>query len=357
MRGKDGGTPGAPSTILKPGRSVPVWPLPSLPPHNAMTRSLRNLLFPVFLLLAVALQGSEARAPNPADRGYRHLVVLGDTHLPGENLAQKERVIETINRWQDVDMVVVVGDVCADYGTPAEYAAARTFFDKLRKPLLPIAGNHDFIYASPESGHAGFNTGSPASQQAKLQLFRETFGLNQHYYSKDVGNYLLLFLSTDHPNFAAGISAPQLEWLRAQLASRRNRPTIVFFHGPLTGTQHTFKHYVNSPHAIAQPENALHRIIIDNPQLFLWVSGHTHTPATEVSYAAPINLYAGQVWNIHNTDMKHATIWTNSLLLYPDKVVVKTYNHQDNVWLPELERTIPTPQPGIRPITTPARSD
>ena len=64
-----------------------------------------------------------------------------------------------------------------------------------------------------------------------------------------------------------------------------------------------------------------------------------------------------QVWNIHNTDMKHATIWTNSLLLYPDKVVVKTCNHQDNVWLPELERAIPAPQPGIRPITTPARSD
>ena len=87
------------------------------------------------------------------------------------------------------------------------------------------------------------------------------------------------------------------------------------------------------------------RLITANPQVFLWVSGHTHTPPTEESYASPINIYAGQVTNIHNTDMKRETIWTNSLFLYPDKVVVRTFNHQEKAWHPELERTILPPKP------------
>lgn len=83
---------------------------------------------------------------------------------------------------------------------------------------------------------------------------------------------------------------------------------------------------------------------MQNSQVFLWVSGHTHTPPREESFAAPINIYANRVTNIHNTDMNRETIWTNSLFLYPDKVVVKTYQHKTGIWLPEFERTLSTSQ-------------
>jgi hypothetical protein len=56
----------------------------------------------------------------------------------------------------------------------------------------------------------------------------------------------------------------------------------------------------------------------------LWVSGHTHTPADNPSFAADLNLYAGRVTNIHNSDLDREVIWTNSLYLYADKVTVKT---------------------------------
>ncbi len=83
---------------------------------------------------------------------------------------------------------------------------------------------------------------------------------------------------------------------------------------------------------------------MQNSQVFLWVSGHTHTSPKEESFAAPINSYANRVTNIHNTDMNRETIWTNSLFLYPDKVVVKTYQHKSGIWLPDFERTISAPQ-------------
>ena len=302
-------------------------------------RRVLALLLSLVLVAALAACGKL----TPSEVGgtdVHHLVVLGDPHLPGPNLAAKEKVIETINGWEDVEAVVAMGDLCEYYGTEVEYGQVRSFFSKLGKPLLPIAGNHDSFFETPVGSGGGYMPGSPASQQAKLQLFRETFNLQQHYYSKQMGRYLLLFLATDHLEMSTGISEMQMDWLRSQLADHRRMPTLVFFHAPLMGTQANFKHYINKPHTVAQPEQEINALITANPQVFLWVSGHTHTPATEPSYAAPINRYANQVTNIHNADMKRETLWTNSLFLYPDRVEIRTFNHQEQRWLPELDRTV-----------------
>ncbi len=310
----------------------------------ASTTIARPLTVLLALILMVTIGGCGGATLEAGGKEVHHLVVLGDPHLPGPNLDRKEAVLKTINAWDDVDMVIAVGDICEEYGTDVEYAAAANFFTKLHKPLLPVAGNHDYIFATPAWPGGGYNTGSRTMQEAKLQMFRTTFGLSSLYYTKKIGNYFLVFLSTDHESFATGLSEPQLAWLRSQLAHHRHTPTIIVFHGPLVGTQHNFRRYINRPHSIAQPAEAIHALITANPQVFLWVSGHTHTPPTEESYAAAINVYAGQVTNIHNTDMRGATLWTNSLWLYPDRIEVKTYNHQANSWLPALDRTILPPR-------------
>jgi predicted phosphodiesterase len=332
-----------PIGLASPGPSPQQRPVSAF--RYDMTRKSAVLLLIISALVVIApFLGCSGNRPMDKDTQPRHLVILGDPHLPGKNLPLKEQVLETINAWEDVDLVVAVGDICEDYGTEAEYAAAQAFFAKLRKPFLAIPGNHDYIFATPVGSYGGYPTASPAEQQAKLRTFQQTFDRDSLWLSTQVGGYRLLLLATDHHGFGTGMSDRQLDWLRGQLYRHRTTPTIIFFHGPLKGTQHAFKHYVNKPNAIAQPAEILHTIITANPQIFLWVSGHTHTPPTEVSYAAPINLYANQVTNIHNMDMKRETIWTNSLLLYPDRVVVKTYRHSDGVWLPELERTIRPPR-------------
>jgi len=82
---------------------------------------------------------------------------------------------------------------------------------------------------------------------------------------------------------------------------------------------------------------------MEYPQVFMWVSGHTHTSPKEESYSSNINIYAKRITNIHNSDMDRETIWTNSLLLYPDKVIVKTFSHRKKSWLKEIERTVQLP--------------
>jgi Icc protein len=288
-------------------------------------------------------------AADNAKKTY-HLVILGDPHLPGKYAAEKEAVIETINSWEDVDMAVAVGDLLFELGTADELAYAKKFFGHLKKPLYVIAGNHDYLYEDSFDSRGIKKKGSSGNRKQKLKRFRETFGLPDLYYSKPLGRYLLLFLSTDNLTSSdlTRISGVQIDWLRAELTRNKTLPTILFFHAPLKGTLRNYKLNANRPNYVAQPEEKIRELLVQNPQVFLWVSGHTHTPATNESYASDINLYEKRVNNIHNCDLNRGTIWTNSIYLSSDKVVVKTFDHKRRVWMDHLQRTL-RPFPGPAP--------
>lgn len=308
-----------------------------------LPRILRRFpTLPLLLALVLVFSACARQADLELEQPH-HLVILGDPHLPGRDVAKKEKVLRTINSWSDVEMVISVGDICADFGTDEEYAFAEKFFAKLHAPFFPITGNHDYFYADPDISNGQLMAGSREVQERKLAKFRQTFDLANLSYSKYVGEYLLIFLSADHPTFLGGVSDQQLSWLRAELAAHAKSPTIVIFHAPLNNTLRNYRHWINTPGFVAQPVEVIDKILKDNRQVFMWVSGHTHTPPSEESYASAINLYDGHVTNIHNKDMNRSLIWTNSLYLYEDKVVVKTYSHEENDWMPGLERTIKTP--------------
>ncbi|NCD12893.1 MAG: hypothetical protein EOL93_10115 [Epsilonproteobacteria bacterium] len=272
-----------------------------------------------------------------------HIVLLGDPHIPGKDIAHKEEVLETLNQWETVDMVVALGDVCSKTGSKEEYALVKSYFSKLKKPLFVITGNHDFIYDDMLGDNEKLRHASLEEQNEKLRRFRETFHLETLYYSLQKENYLLIFLSADDASHLAQISQKQLEWFEATLLEHKNMPTIVFFHAPLDNTLETYNRWANTPNFIAQPKTQLHHIIRHNPQLFLWVSGHTHTSPKEPSFASTINRYE-QVTNIHNSDMNKETIWSNSLFLEESLVRIQTYNHRTKEWQKELERTIAIPK-------------
>jgi predicted MPP superfamily phosphohydrolase len=304
--------------------------------------ALLKYIFP-FIVLTVFFLPIEAVFVDASEKTNHHLVILGDPHLPGNKVEFKEQVIETINSWNDVDMVVAVGDICEDRGTNEEYAAAKDFFAKLKKPLYPIVGNHDFIYADSLDAKGRRYKAPSETREAKLRKFRETFGLQAISYSKAAGNYFLVFLSPDSPEHLVEMSQKQLEWLRSDLEKHKRLPTIIFFHAPLEGTLRNYNSNANSPNFIAQPSAKFHDLLMNNSQAFLWVSGHTHTSPREESFASAINVYEKRITNIHNADINRETIWTNSLFLYQDKIIIKTYNHKKRIWLPELTRTLLPP--------------
>jgi Icc protein len=308
----------------------------------------KKFYLPCFILvgLAAILLGAPANLLSLPGPSSYHLVVLGDPHLPGKFLTEKEAVIRTINSWPDVNLVVAVGDICEDLGTEQEYAAARQFFRQLAKPFVPVPGNHDFIYDDIKEPNGKKIKGTASARQKKLAIFQKTFGVPALYHSQAVDNYQLIFLATDdlQSDQLARISPPQLAWLRSELHRHRKQPTIIFFHAPLSGTLSNYNNYANSNDFIAQPADDLDEILQKNPQVFLWVCGHMHVPATNKDFRSGINLYGNRVYTVHNSDMNRKTIWTNSLFLFSDKVVIKTYNHRRGAWLTKLEKTLVPPR-------------
>lgn len=290
---------------------------------------LKQLLFG--LLTALSLYGGT------------HIVVLGDPHLPGKHPQMKEEVLEHINEWKDVDMVVAMGDLCSKTGTVEEYTYVKTYFSKLKKSLSVITGNHDFIYMDELDSNDKLQHASKEIQEAKLKRFQTTFNLPKLYYSMVKESYLLLFLSADDPNHLAELSKEQLAWLEQELQSHPKMPTIVFFHAPLENTLETYNRWVNTPNFVAQPKKKIHELLQANPQLFLWVSGHTNTSAKEASFASKVNQYE-HVTNIHNSDMNKDIIWTNSLFLEENFVSIKTYDHSKQEWIDTLDRHIAVPK-------------
>lgn len=306
---------------------------------------MKKRLSLLLVFLWIIFPAGAAPAKPAPERPYFGIALVGDPHLPGKELPAKKNLLRTIDGWDDIDRVVVLGDICKETGTAAEYASAKAFFGRLHKPLRPIAGNHDYIYEDEMNREERKVKASPATRRKKLARFAETFGLKNIYSSERIGNYLLIYLSTDDPESErlAQLSAEQLAWLTKELAGHRDMPTIIFFHAPLEGTLQSYNSYTNTPSYVAQPAVRLHDLIRENPQLFLWVAGHMHVPATNGSYASTVNVYQKQVTVIHNADLERKRPWTNVLYLYPEKVVVRTYDHWQKSWRPDLERTIRLP--------------
>ena len=301
-----------------------------------------KILIGLCAFLLMLLPGGLLSPAAAQENGYYGIALIGDPHLPGRDLMNKVSALRTIDGWTDIDRVVVLGDICKETGTPAEYAAAKEFFGRLQKPAHFIAGNHDYIYSEERNLLERRVKASPDARRVKLRRFTEAFGLSELYGSERLGGYLMIYLSTDDLDSAhlTQVSDGQLAWLQKQLSENRTVPTLIFFHAPLVGTLLQYNEQVNTPSFIAQPTGRLHRLIIENPQVFLWVSGHMHVPATSESFSAPINLYEGRVVNIHNPDLERRTIWTNVLRLYPDRVVIRTWDHAKGGWLDGLERMI-----------------
>jgi Icc protein len=320
---------------------------------------MKNRFFSILLicLLISVLLGTEEGISQNKEASH-HIVLLSDPHLPGKNLPLKQQVVENINSWTDVDSVIVSGDICEESGTVKEYESAKRFLSKI-KPFYPIAGNRDHLYEDKSPGEK-FRRASESVRKKKLERFKETFSLANAFYSIEKNDYLLIFLSPDHPtsNNRSHITEEQLNWLKSQLARYKSKPTIIFFHAPLKGTLTGNNQDAHDPADMAQPIPEIRQLIMDNPQIFLWFSGHTHLVPTNSNFNHPVNVYEKRVLNIHNPDMSgdsylketdvkskaHDDMWTNSLFLFSSKVVVKTYDHKKGTWIESLTRKINLPK-------------
>jgi len=315
-------------------------------------------LFLVAAALAMTISGCSGSATSgkvassaPDGRDYERIVVISDLHYPTKTgtddpelrqykIDNKQKCLQEINGWDDVDLVAFPGDMVALTGTMDEMNTVKAFTDNLNKPKVFTAGNHEIFYRDVFTKKGDVISASESVKKQHLENYQKVF--SPLHSTKEMMGYLLIFLSTDDVtgNLPTEMSKDELEWFKKTLDANKKKPTIVFFHAPLTGTLIPYNDKVGSPRSFAQPSAKIDQILILNPQIKLWVSGHTHTPPTQPTFDNDINYYHGKILDVYNPTWDGKTIWTNSLYLYKDKIVIKTYDMDKHETLDNLTRTV-----------------
>ncbi|WP_462333026.1 metallophosphoesterase family protein [Schwartzia sp. (in: firmicutes)] len=297
---------------------------------------------------------SRFRKTSAAQREYYRILLLSDTHLPwrtkkhkteedqNEVWEQKTKILDDINSWDDVDEVDVLGDLAARYGTEEEFACVDEYLSQISVPVYVIAGNHDYAYQDePDENGKLLRCETYEERWEKLMAFTRRYHLPDVYYARTVGKYRMLYLAPDAcTELSIELSEGQLDWMKKEISEHQEGPMLFLCHAPLMGTLRTYKKKINTSSRTAQPDGPLEDILEACPKGSLWLSGHTHTPPTNDSYADDsVNRFNDNLVNIHNPTIDKRHVYTNSLYLYEDKTVVRTYDHTKGVWLDEFERS------------------
>lgn len=300
---------------------------------------LLSCLF-AFSFLSVLTQAAEPEA---------RIVVISDLHYPTktrkkdlrrQKIANKVAAMEEIGHWEDVDLCVFTGDMVQRTGDLLDVQVVRNFIDQLPQPKAFLAGNHEVMYTGLPTLPGTLRKGDAGTRVAHLMEYQWNFG--PLYFSRDLGGYHLIFLSPDcmASRYAVELSQEQLAWLQQDLAAHRHQPTLIFCHAPLTGTLLPGDKQ-DIPWNYAQPAQPLWQLLVKNPQVVLWVSGHTHNSPKGRNFINPLHWIPGtHTWNAYNSTWDGNQAWTRDLLLYPDKVVIRTYDHKKGQWMKKGEETI-----------------
>jgi len=313
----------------------------------------RVIISVLFLAFFVGSSYSEANQELPA-KGYYRIVVLADLHLPwspfnGNSLAnsekvlnQKNKLLSDINSWSDVDRVVFAGDSVATSGTLEEYSFAKNYAARFKAPVTVIAGNHEYLYKDVGSD-AKLHRSAAHEQRQKLQRFVDTFGMEGFRSSFTISAWHLVFLSCDkiETKFSVELSSEGLSWFAKDLRDNKSLKTIVFFHAPLSGTLLDTDKSASKENSFAQPDNLLSGLLLENPQVAIWVSGHTHTRFDSPSFDNKVNLWKGKILDLQNdtVDRTHA-YHSRSIYLYKDHAQIRTWDHSKEEWVTKLDHTI-----------------
>lgn len=155
------------------------------------------------------------------------LIQITDTHLLADPTAQ----LRGCNPWQMLqdclrqvvkhqpDGVLLTGDL-ADQGQPAAYDALVAAVSTIGCPVYWLPGNHDDVTQLQTQLRARLQIQPPASKWYGLQAVK-------------LGAWRLLLLNSVLPQAKWGegyLAADQLHWLRQELASYPDRPTLVALH-------------------------------------------------------------------------------------------------------------------------------
>ncbi|TMJ49079.1 MAG: phosphodiesterase [Alphaproteobacteria bacterium] len=181
-----------------------------------------------------------------------------------------ERCVAALNEFAPApDFVVISGDL-ADTPASEEYEHLERLLAPLKLPFAGIPGNHD----SRDMMRAAFAGGAYAFPSGPLNQKIAIGGLD-----------LLLLDSSVAGKPHGELDAATLQWLDAALASRADRPALIFLHHPpfLAGIWHMDRQNLLNA-------NELAAIIRHHPQVKLIATGHVHRATLTMFAGVPTTI-------------------------------------------------------------------
>jgi len=173
-------------------------------------------------------------------------------------LPRLQRTIREINESDDVDFVVLLGNLLAS-GEALALDRARTALSELTKPYYVVLGPEG-LGGDAAPGDTG-DTGRPTGRSLMTWTFRDHgfAGPVPYWDARQTGDLVLLALYTAAPGAGqpGHLDAEQLQWLDRTLGKYPNHAVaILSYHAlvslhPFDNTHHWRSHLIDNPKAVA----------------------------------------------------------------------------------------------------------
>jgi len=143
------------------------------------------------------------------------IAVTGDIYTPDAKV-----VSDVILAKPELTAVLLVGDTCNSTPTPLREhnKLYPTTYGRFLAKIHPAPGNHDKLSEPPFSAYSAF--WGDAAHSPNL------------YYSFDLGQWHVVSLNSVALKDGGPAAKAQLDWLKADLAAKPGKPTIVYWHYP-----------------------------------------------------------------------------------------------------------------------------
>ena len=242
------------------------------------------------------------------------ILPLSDLHLPKP---ASQTILQNRDLLDCLDLVVLMGDMVAAYGTDAEYRAVREFLDDLRAPTQIVSGNHEWYFEEFDevSGFYGeiWNQASNAESRAKIERFRAFYGLDSLWrsFGNELGKFVFLSLDDVPSQKQESLSRAQWDFLENELRGAGEAPVWVFCHCPvLLEKRLDFVYYDEDRTGCVEPKNGVFEALLTREAPTFWMSGHVHLHPNHYLFA-PYKA-GGNVWQIHCPDSWGYGRWARS---------------------------------------------
>jgi hypothetical protein len=247
------------------------------------------------------------------------ILVLSDLHLPS-SLEAARRILDNRHYLRRMDYVVLLGDMCATYGTDREYAHLDKFVRRLERPYGSINGNHEFYFEvieedEPQHGRV-WPEQSPQGKTRQLKKFMNFFGYDSLWRATHthLGSFIFLGIDDIVSHKVESLSTRQLRFLEEQLQVAPQYPAFVFCHAPvMLETRLDMIYYEPERTACVELQGRLADVMTQRAAPIFWMSGHIHLRPDHYLFDA--YLAAPNVWQVHCPDSWGFSRWTREQIV------------------------------------------